>query len=200
MPKKPSRPARHITFPKGGTPSFAVSEAFPDDKDLLELAIAQKFIASMAFRFQRELSEPTKIEDEQWPDFWTSERSRKIGVEVVEVVNLDHIARSGTYGSVMPVNVEDARRLLTDTIQRKLAKCYQPARGWSLWLLAYDVTGALSGEHDLAAQLANTFLKEVEHHFAEVWLIWPTADPVPSFLESVWPTNDFTSTERRNSG
>src|SRR5436190_15969350 len=88
MPKKPSRPLSHIIFPKAGTPSV-VSEVLPEPKDDLEAVIVRKFITALEHRFDRHLTNPEK--DDPWPDFWTSEGGRPVGIEVVEIVNPEHI-------------------------------------------------------------------------------------------------------------
>lgn len=192
MPHKPSKPLGHFVFPQNGALSRVV-EVLPDSKDELEQVIALKFATALRSRFDRELAVP--IRGDEWPDFWTSEGKATIGLEVVEVVNPDHVAQGQAYRSNLPVSVDRARELLTETIQKKIAKGYQTARDWSLWLVAYDVTSALAAEHDLAARDSNTFFRSVEHPFTEIWLLWPTTGEIPSFLESVWPTTEFTSTE-----
>ena len=193
VPDKPSSPLEYFVFPKHGRPT-RVTEALPRTKQELEGAIAEKFVRALRERFGRVLVDPLPGDD--WPDFWTEESGAKIGIEVVEVVNPEHIAAGG-YGAAQSVAVERANRLLIETVKVKIAKKYQNPQTWSLWLLVYDVTQALVGQ-DVAAHVANGALKTIDHPFAEIWLIWPTAEGVPSFLESVWPTTDFTSTERRD--
>jgi len=194
MPKKPSKPLGHIVFPKSGPPSL-VSERLPASKHELEQVIIRKFVAALHQRFQRTLAPPTR--GTEWPDFWTSEGTARIGIEVVEVVNPDHVAGGEAYRTSLPVSLERAHQLLTETIRSKIGKHYQNPQGWSLWLVAYDVTSALAGDHDIAGRNSHAYLQTIAHPFGEVWLIWPAADDLPGFLESVWPTTQFTSTEQR---
>lgn len=194
MPRKPSRPVGHIVFPKSGAP-YPVVEALPESKDELERVIAQKFVDALRERFNRELDSPRR--GDTWPDFWTHEAGRQIGLEVVEIVNPELAAQGRAYRENLPVDVGRARRLLTEAIRAKIAKRYQRLSTASLWLLAYDVTSALVAQHDAAAREANAHLQTVEHPFSEIWLMWPTTGEVPSFLESVWPSTGFTSTGRR---
>ena len=117
------------------------------------------------------LSAPTR--GDRWPDFWTTEGSDKVGIEVTEVVNQDHIAAKG-YGVSQPVSVEVARRLLLSTIESKIAKHYAKPSTWKLWLLIYDVTRTLAVDDAAAAKIAEA-LRRIDHPFTEIWLIWPTA-------------------------
>jgi hypothetical protein len=194
MHRKPSQPPTYIVFPKQG-PVSLVAEPLPNEKNDLEQAIGNKFIFAVQQRFGRILSAPTP--GEEWPDLWSCEGSERIGIEVVEIVNAEHITLGG-YGVPQSVAVEVAQRLLLGTIQAKLAKNYPTPSDWKLWLLAYDATHALVGKEVEAAHLANEALQSKVHPFAEIWLITPTPyQEIPSFLESVWPTTLFTSTELR---
>lgn len=149
----------------------------------------------MQFRFGRTLDAP--IRGDRYPDFWTAESAGRIGIEVVEVVNREHIAAGG-YGVPQSVAVNVARRLLLDTIQSKIAKLYPRPTDWKLWLLAYDATHALVGAQLQAAQLAYEALGSMEQPFTEIWLMTPTPHrEFSSFLESVWPSTQFSSTEVR---
>lgn len=89
MPRKPSRPIDLIVFPKGGGKARYVAENLPETKDELEKAIVRKFIVALRERFGRDLAEPERRG--AWPDFWTLEKQRRVGIEIVEVVNPDHI-------------------------------------------------------------------------------------------------------------
>jgi hypothetical protein len=288
MPKKPSRPVGHIVFPRAGTP-FGVSEFLPDRKEDLEATLARKFVESMQSRFGRMLSPP--FSDANWPDFWSAENGHRVGVEIVEVVNPDHIAleqirrryadrlrrdlkpilenlrgvdleiddgyqhrrypevnarggdsiveefrnlletnrdrirsmRAGSflhlrarerldfsigfvvtpahdrnapasiwYGNAFPVSVDRGELLVREAIERKLSKRYSRPRHWSLWLLAYDANRATTNG-PVAADQAHQLLCDTSHPFTEAWFMVPTAGDIPSFLESVWPSCDFTS-------
>jgi len=197
MPSKPSRPIGHVVFPKSGR-RYSEVEKLPDSKDELEQVIAQKFIQALRVRFDRQLGVLNR--GDRWPDFLTYEVGQEVAIEVVEVVNPDHVAKGLAYRENLPVEITRARRLLIDTIEAKIAKKYATPRAWSLWLLAYDVTSALCGQHELAAREANVYLQSVEHPFSEIWLISPTTGEIPSFLESVWPNTTFTSTARAANG
>jgi hypothetical protein len=165
MPKKPSKPLGHFVFPKSGGPARVI-EVLPDSKDELEEVITRKFVAALRSRFNRELATPTR--GDEWPDFWTAEGNATIGLEVVEVVNPEHVMQGRAYRSNLLVSVDRARELLTEAIQKKIAKNYQIPRDWSLWLVAYDVASALAVQHDAAAHDAHAFLRSVEHPFTEV--------------------------------
>lgn len=295
MPRKPSRPVDLIVFPKGGGKARYVVENLPETKDELEMAIVRKFVVALRERFGRDLAEPER--QREWPDFWTLEKQRRVGIEIVEVVNPDHIQleqirrlyvkrlssdlsdllgelpgivldlddgyqhykypsirssagqiictnykrllhrsrnrlealqtgqllhlrgdhgpggeivgflakrvadqnTGGTlvYGTSFPVVKDRATDLLKETVLRKQAKHYTAPQDASLWLLAYDVNDALMWGHDLAAERANAHLESVTHPFAEVWFMRPTTLETPSFLQSVWPTTEFSSLGRR---
>ena|GEM_PF-4675510 len=105
------------------------------------------------------LSAPTR--GDRWPDFWTTEGSDKVGIEVTEVVNRDHIAAK-VYGVSQPVSVEVARRLLLSTIESKIAKHYAKPSTWKLWLLIYDVTRTLAADDAAAAKIANEALRRID--------------------------------------
>lgn len=193
MPKKPSRPRGHIVFPKSGAP-YSVVEALPDAKGDLEEVIARKFVEALKKRFDRSLAVP--IKQDTWPDFWTAEGTRRIGIEVTEVVNPDHVAGGMAYKANQPVSVARAIELLTLAIDRKIAKNYTAPGDAELWLLAYDGTNALAAGHDRAAHHSHAFLESIDHPFSEIWVMQPMTGDLPSFLESVWPTTNFTSMAR----
>lgn len=197
MPKKPSLPVGHVVFPKEGKPYFE-NEALPDDYRELEHVIACKFTVSMGKRFGRVLKTLVlRNENDNFPDAKTTEGNIEIELEIVEVVNRDHMKEKMPYGTPAPVNVETAPNNLIEAIEGKIKKGYQKSTIGKLWLLAYDNTHSLAGNHDKAAQVANSYLRKVNHPFDEIWLLWPTTGEVPSFLESVWPTNSYTSTGKK---
>jgi hypothetical protein len=180
-------------LPKGRSSVQGVREA-AGYKEELEEVIAHKFVEALRVRFDRELGVLKR--GDAWPDFLTYEVAQKVGIEVVEVVNPDHVAKGLAYRENLSVEITRARRLLIETIEAKIARKYPTPRTWSLWLLAYDVTSALAGQHELAAREAHVYLQSEKHPFSEIWLIWPTTGEIPSFLESVWPNTTFTSTAR----
>jgi hypothetical protein len=190
-PRKPSRPVGHFVLPKAGG-AYRVYEQLPDGKEQLERVIVEKFRLALEMRFARTLTTPEP--GEQWPDFWTTENGWRIAIEITEVVNLEHIRSSGTHSSSLPVAVDRAKQLLKETIERKVAKAYSRSGDWVIWLLVYDNTNALVSLNAEAARVAHQYLSVVPHPFTEVWLMTPMTGDVPSFLESVWPTLNYTST------
>lgn len=192
-PRKPSQPVGHFVFPKAGT-LYGVYEQFPDGKEELERVIVEKFRLALEVRFTRILTAPQS--GSQWPDFWTTENERKTGIEIVEVVNLEHIRSAGAHSSSLPVAVDRAKQLLKETIEGKVAKAYLRPSDWALWLLVYDNTHALVGLDVEATRVAHQYLSTVSHPFEEVWLMTPMTGDVPSFIESVWPTLNYTSTDK----
>lgn len=66
-----------------------------------------------------------------------------------------------------------------------------------MWLLSYDNSNALLHDTDYAAERAQRYLGTVPHPFTEVWVMDPATGQLPSHLESVWPSRDHTSWERR---
>lgn len=86
-PRKPSQPLGHIVFPKHGRPHHVV-ETLPESKEDLEAAVVGKFIGALWHFEGRVLAPPTHTG--QWPDFETQEENVRVGIEVVEVVNVEH--------------------------------------------------------------------------------------------------------------
>lgn len=83
-PRKPSQPLGHVIFPQ----KVLVREDLPDFKEELETVIVKKFIGSLKHFAERHLSQPVK--SDPWPDFLCKEGEATIGIEVVEVINVDH--------------------------------------------------------------------------------------------------------------
>ena len=77
----------HISFLTKGGP-LVVIEKLPYAQGDLEVAIVRKFAGGLKHFKQRELSPPTR--GNPWPDFLTQEGARHVGVEVVEVLDVDH--------------------------------------------------------------------------------------------------------------
>jgi len=86
-PRKPSQPPGHVVFPKKGRP-YRVMELLPPYKNELEAVIVKKFIGALKHKEGRHLSHPVKADP--WPDFVCEEAGAKIGIEVVEVINVEH--------------------------------------------------------------------------------------------------------------
>lgn len=89
-PRKPSQPLGHVIFRKRRRP-YAVMERLSLSKEELEATIVKKFIGALKHFEGRSLSLPEKADP--WPDFVCEEAGAKIGIEVVEVINIDHAAK-----------------------------------------------------------------------------------------------------------
>lgn len=87
-PQKRSRPLGYIEFSGKGKISKVIEE-LPKDKVKLETKIVQKFLGSLRHFENREIV--TLKESDPWPDFEAIEGLSKIGIEVVEIVNTDHL-------------------------------------------------------------------------------------------------------------
>lgn len=83
-PRKPSQNLGHVVFPQ----KILVREDLPDFKDELETVIVKKFIGSLRHFAERHLSQPVK--SDPWPDFLCEEKGTTIGIELVEVINVEH--------------------------------------------------------------------------------------------------------------
>jgi hypothetical protein len=87
QPKKPSSPLGHIVFPQKG-PVRQVIEPLPADKEELEKTIVDRFAGALSHFEERNLE---KIEKgDPWPDFEGREGIARVGIEVVELVNVHH--------------------------------------------------------------------------------------------------------------
>ncbi|MCG2583064.1 hypothetical protein [Massilia sp. TS11] len=192
VPDKPSLPLSIGVFPKAG--GFeTTSEQLPKSKVEAELRIAANFASALKVRFGRELG---KLTPSEWPDVVTSEGERRVGIELVEIVNPAHV-KNGGYGKPQWVDEDIPHRLLLQTIREKVRKNYARPNDMDVWLLAYDLTCAVGFEHVLAKRMAHAWLCNQNHGFSEIWFMFPTpaAGSFPSVLESVWPTTEHTSTD-----
>ncbi len=111
LPRKPSSPLGHIVFPKQGKP-YRVIEPLPNLAEDLEATITRKFVGAMKRFENRELSIPKR--GKQWPDFETKEGETRIGIELVEVINVDHARRR----HLQDRYVRCIRGLLSDILPR----------------------------------------------------------------------------------
>jgi hypothetical protein len=85
--RKPSQPLSHVSFlTKGG--ALGVIEKLPYAQGDLEVAIIRKFAGGLKHFKQRELTPLTR--GNPWPDFLTYEGAHHVGVEVVEVLDVDN--------------------------------------------------------------------------------------------------------------
>src|SRR4051812_13159898 len=87
-PRKPSAPVSAVVWRAGGGPPHLISEPLPESKDALERAIVDRFIVTIREEHGLLLEPPTK--PLEWPDFETRAGDRKIGIEVVEVIEPAH--------------------------------------------------------------------------------------------------------------
>lgn len=74
-------------FPKKGRP-YPVIEPLPEGSEDLETAIVRKFIGALLHFKKRSLILSGR--GTEWPDFVAVEEDRRVGIEVVEVVNIEH--------------------------------------------------------------------------------------------------------------
>jgi len=108
---KPSRQLGHIAFSKTGR-AFKVAEPLPSRKEDLEATIVAKFVGRLRSSEGRDLCIPTK--GDQWPDFETSEGEVRIGIEIVEVLNIGHARKR----RVQELYASRVRELLGDEYGR----------------------------------------------------------------------------------
>lgn len=156
-PRKPSEPLAKIVFRAGGRGTHMVVEPLPEVKEDLELTIVTKFIAAMEQAEGHTVEPPTR--GDEWPDFETRADGRKIGIEVVEVINPDHAqkrARQSQYlKEVLPL-VQDLEPVL-DGVALTLTDGYQdpawpPVGSAQGQRLIQHIAGHLRAEVDVLAR------------------------------------------------
>ena len=111
--RKPSQPLGHVSFLTDGGP-LSFIEKLPYTQEDLEGAIVRKFVGGLKHFKQRELSPPTR--GNPWPDFLTQEGAQPVGIEVVEVLNVDHARKRA-----IQERYEDHLRTLVEGFSRELA-------------------------------------------------------------------------------
>ncbi|MGV7224190.1 MAG: hypothetical protein ACQ9MH_22060 [Nitrospinales bacterium] len=84
--------------------------------------------------------------------------------------------------------MDKVRSLLAEVVHHKIDKSYTSYEKGNLILLVYEVgTISVDPGNSEAIQRAQKILEKNQHHFNEVWYIFPYAERNLGALHKVWP-------------
>lgn len=173
MNRKPTSLPHVSVLPKHG-PAYRIDEPFPSDYRGIEARVARDFVTALnGLGIRAELGERP---DADRPDAMIRVGDRRIGVELVEVVDGKHRAA----GEDTVWFVDSA--LLEKTIVRKLEKDYKVDGFDEIWLLAWDSFGYLTHQKPLEW---GDHLPVSNSEFSAIWVMWVV--PTLPLIERLWP-------------